>query len=134
MTPLETAQQGYDCFLKGDIPGVVALFSDDSTFTPLMGLEGKMPLVAPKGTFRKRELPGYFAALSEEIDWTAWENRQWLADRDTVVVFGSYAGRNKRTGKTFASEFAHVLTVTNEKATSFKEFTDTAAILSAAIG
>ncbi len=132
MTPLEAAKQGYDCFLKGDIPGLVALFSDDSTFTPLMGLEGKMPLVTPKGTFRKHELPGYFAALSEDIDWTAWENRQWVTDRDTVVVLGSYAGRHKRTGKTFACEFAHVLTLAGGKATRFKEFTDTAAILSAA--
>ena len=37
-----------------------------------------------------------------------------------------------KTGKPFASEFAHVLTVAGGKATSFKEFTDTAAMLNAA--
>jgi hypothetical protein len=48
MTPLEIVQKGYDCFEKGDVTGVVELYSDDSTFTPQMGLEGKVPLVTPK--------------------------------------------------------------------------------------
>ncbi len=126
VTPLETAKQGYDCFLKGDVAGLVALFSDACAFTSLMGLEGKMPLVSPKGTFAN------FAALFEEIEWTTWENRQWFTDNDNVFVLGCYAGKNKRTGKTFVSEFAHVLTVADGKATRFKEFTDTAAILAAA--
>jgi len=88
MTPLEIAQKGYDCFSKGDIRGLVALFSDDSTFTPSMGLEGKTPLTTPKGAFGKNELPGYFAALSEEIDFSTWENRRWLAHGDAIIVLG----------------------------------------------
>jgi uncharacterized protein len=131
MTPLEAVQEGYDCFSKGDIAGLVALFGDNTTFTPLMGLEGKAPLVTPKGTFSREEMPAYFARLAEELEFTKWQNRQWLADGDTVVLLGRYEGRNKRTGKPFASEFVHVLTVTDGKAASFKEFTDTAAILEA---
>ena len=131
MTPLETVQQGYDCFGKGDIAGVIALYADNCRFTPQMGLEGKAPLVTPKGTFGKAELGGFFAALGQELDFTQWENRQWVADGNTVVVLGYYAGKNKRTGKPFASEFAHVLTVAGGKVTSFKEFTDTAATLEA---
>ena len=50
---------------------------------------------------------------------------------NTVVVLGYYAGKNKRTGKSFSSEFCHVLTVSEGKVTSFKEFTDTAAALEA---
>jgi ketosteroid isomerase-like protein len=46
-------------------------------------------------------------------------------------VLGAYAGRNRRTGKPFASEFAHVLTIEDGKAASFKEFVDTAANLEA---
>ncbi len=131
MTPLEVAQKGYDCFLTGDVAGLVGLFSDNATFTPQLGLEGKAPLVTPKGTFRRDELPGYFASLAGELEFSTWENRQWIADGDTVVVLGYYAGKNKRTGKPFASEFAHVLTVAGEKATSFKEFADTAGMLEA---
>jgi ketosteroid isomerase-like protein len=129
MTPLELVQRGYEAFAKGDVPGIVALYSADATFTPQMGLEGKAPLVTPKGTFRTDELSGFFAALSKEIEFTAWENRQWVVDGNTVVVLGYYAGKNKRTNKMFASEFAHVLTVSDDKVMSFKEFTDTAALL-----
>jgi ketosteroid isomerase-like protein len=49
-----------------------------------------------------------------------------------VCVLGYYAGKNKRTGKPFQSEFCHVLTVVGDKIKSFKEFTDTAAALEAA--
>jgi ketosteroid isomerase-like protein len=131
MTPLEVVQKGYDAFAKGDVPGIVALYSPEAIFTPQMGLEGKAPLVTPRGTFGRDELAGFFAALAKEIEFTAWENRQWVVDGNTVVVLGYYAGKNKRTNKTFASEFAHVLTVSGDKVTSFKEFTDTAAVLAA---
>src|SRR5713226_2449158 len=132
MTPLEIVQKGYDYFGKGDIAGVVSLYADNSTFTPQMGLEGKVPTVTPKGTFSKAEMAGFFAALGQELEFTQWENRQWVADRNTVIVLGYYAGKNKRTGKAFSSEFCHVLTVSGDKVASFKEFTDTAAALEAA--
>jgi hypothetical protein len=40
MTPLEMSKKAYDCFLTGDVAGLVALYSKDATFTPQMGLEG----------------------------------------------------------------------------------------------
>src|SRR5436190_23299505 len=125
MTPLEITMKAYDCFLKGDVAGLVALYAPSATFTPQMGLEGKVPVVTPKGTFSPAELPGFFGALAEEIDFTTWENRQYVADGNTVVVLGYYAGKNKRTGKSFACEFAHVGTLDDGKFTSFREFTDT---------
>ena len=70
MTPLEMSKKAYDCFLKGDVAGLVALYSKDATFTPQMGLQGKAPLVTPKGTFTPSELPGFFAALAAENDFT----------------------------------------------------------------
>jgi uncharacterized protein len=69
--------------------------------------------------------------LAEELEFTTWENRQFVADGNTVIALGYYAGKNKRTGKPFASEFAHVSTLADGKFTSFKEFTDTAAVLAA---
>ncbi|MGA7323606.1 MAG: hypothetical protein WBX25_03780 [Rhodomicrobium sp.] len=58
MTPLQLAQKGYENFLKGNISALVELFSDKSSFTPQMGLEGKIPRLTPKGAFRRDELPG----------------------------------------------------------------------------
>jgi hypothetical protein len=80
MTPLEMSKKAYDCLLTGEVPGLVALYSKDATFTPQMGLEGKTPLVTPKGTFTPAEMPGFFAALAEELEFTTWENRQFVAD------------------------------------------------------
>jgi uncharacterized protein len=132
MTSLEITQKAYDCFLKGDVAGLVALYAEGATFTPQMGLEGKSPPVTPKGTFSPSEMPGFFAALAQEIDFTTWENRQFVVDGNTVIALGYYAGKNKRTGKSFGCEFAHVATLANGKFTSFKEFTDTAQVLAAA--
>ena len=131
-TPLKIVKKGYDYFGKSDIAGVVSIYADNATFTPQMGLEGKTPLVTPKGIFSKSEMGGFFAALAQELEFTQWENRHWVADGNTVIVLGYYAGKNRRTGKPFASEFCHALTVKGGKVTSFKEFTDTAAALEAA--
>jgi uncharacterized protein len=132
MTPLKVVQKGYNYFGKGDIAGVISLYADTAKFTPQMGLEGKSPLVTPKGTFSKSEMGGFFGALAQELEFKQWENRQWVVDGKTVIVLGYYAGNNKRTGKPFKSEFCHVLTVDRGKVTNFKEFTDTAAALEAA--
>src|SRR5689334_6595521 len=120
MTPLELVQKGYEYFGKGDVAGLVSLYADNSTFTPQMGLEGKAPLVTPKGTFKRNELAGFFAALAGELDFATWENKQWIAQGNTVVVLGAYSGTNRRTGKKFRSEFAHVLEVAGDKVLSFK--------------
>lgn len=131
MDVLETAKKAYDCFFRGDVAGLVALYAPDSTFTPQMGLQGKVPLVTPKGTFKPADLPAFFTALAAEIDFTRWENRQFVVDGNTVIVLGYYAGKNRRTGKTFGCEFAHVGTLADGKFTSFREFTDTAQVLAA---
>ena len=132
LTPLKVVKKGYDYFAKGDVEGVISVYADNAKFIPQMGLEGKIPLVSPKGAFSRAEMGGFFAKLAEELEFTQWENRQWVVDGKTVIVLGYYAGKNRRTGKPFKSEFAHVLTVERGKVTSFKEFTDTAAALEAA--
>jgi uncharacterized protein len=131
-TPLAIVKKGYNYFGKGDVEGVISVYADNAKFVPQMGLEGKTPLVTPNGTFSRAEMGGFFAALAQELEFTQWENRQWVVDGKTVIVLGYYAGKNRRTGKPFQSEFAHVLTVERGKVTSFKEFTDTAAALEAA--
>ena len=128
---MKVVKKGYDYFGKGDIAGVISLYADNATFTPQMGLEGKSPLVTPKGTFSKSEMGGFFAALAQELEFTRWENRRGVADGKTVNVLGYYAGTNRRTGKPFESEFCHALTVERGKVTSLKECTDTAAALEA---
>jgi len=70
ITPLKVVRKGYDYFGKGDIAGVVSLYADNAKFTPQMGLEGKSPLVTPKGIFSKSEMGGFFAALSQELEFT----------------------------------------------------------------
>jgi uncharacterized protein len=131
VTPLELTEEAYGRFLKGDIPGLVDLYADNATFTPAMGLQGKISLLTPQGRFPKAQMVAYFTRLTEEVEITKWENREFVACGNTVVVLGEYAGKIKRTGKPFACEFAQVNVVAEGKFVSFKEFTDTAMILEA---
>lgn len=73
----------------------------------------------------------FFKALTDTLDFEAFEPRQFFAADDTVTVLGRTLARVKRTGKKFDSEWAHVFTVKGGKVERFQEFYDTAAIVDA---
>ena len=53
------------------------------------------------------------------------EPRQYLANVDTVAVVGYTKCRAKATGKTYDTDFVHVVTFKDGKVTKFREFFDT---------
>ena len=56
------------------------------------------------------------------------ELREFVAQGDKVVVLGHYVWHVKATGKEWASDFVHALSVRDGKITRVQEYTDTAAL------
>lgn len=73
----------------------------------------------------------FFKSLSENLDFEIFEPRDFFDAGDTVIVIGRTRARLKSSGGVFDCAWAHVFTVKNGKLSRFREFYDTAAIVSA---
>lgn len=117
----------YDCFFRGDIEGLLATHSDDIDWQVYGPLE--IPTAGPR--HGKEEVMQFFQQVGETYEFSKFDVQQYVAQGDTVVALGEYAGTAKTTGKEFEMHFAHVVTIQNGKTSKFREFTDTAAALKA---
>ena len=50
---------------------------------------------------------------------------QLIADADTVAVIGHTRCKARMTGKTYETDFVHLVTIDNGRVTKFQEFFDT---------
>jgi hypothetical protein len=70
--------------------------------------------------------------LNQHLEFTAWENREWIDAGDTIVVLGAAVARVRSTGKEAHNEFAHVVKYNAQgKVVAFRSYDDTAKMLAA---
>jgi ketosteroid isomerase-like protein len=117
-------QDAYAAFKRGDIQSVInACANDVEWISPGQGI------LPTGGTYRgQAEVGRFFGLVGQNLDFTAFEPRTYVAQGDTVVGLGSYRAKVKETGKFAEAEFAMVFTIRDGKITRFQEYTDTAAI------
>lgn len=114
-------QQGYEAFSRGDIPAVLSIMADDITFT----IPGH-PSIPTARTWRGgKGMQEFFSTLGQEVEFTEFNPREYISEGDRVIVIGSYAGRVKRNGNPFRSDWVMAWRLKNGKAIDFQEFNDT---------
>jgi ketosteroid isomerase-like protein len=120
LSNLNTVQDVYKAFAKGDIPTVLGLLSSDIAWTEAEGF----PLA---GTYHgpRAVLEGVFMRLGSEWEGFAAVPDEFIDGGDTIVALGKYSGTYKRTGKSFQADFAHVWKMSDGKATRFVQYVDT---------
>lgn len=108
----------YGAFGKGDIPGVLALCSDnvnwDVSDIPAPGVEKKVYTGKPG-------VEQFFAQLGSKVQFNKFEPWRFIADGDDVVVFLNAELKSLADNKTYTATSVHQFTVKNGKITSFKE-------------
>ena len=108
----ELVRGGYEAFGKGDIPAVVAIWSDDIVWH----ISGRSPLA--RDYTGAAEVLGFFGQLQELSGGSfALEIHDVLASDDHVVVLVSQTGH--RGDKSMNTPAAHIWHVENGKATEF---------------
>ena len=124
MNNKEIVQKAYECFGRGDIPGLMELYSDDVSWTipevenaPISGTRNGKAAVAD-----------FFEQLAGLEEFTHFAPNEFIAEGDRVVVLGSSAGKVIPTGKSFTTDWVHICTVRDGKITNFLEFFDNAAV------
>jgi ketosteroid isomerase-like protein len=117
----KTVQQLYAAFASRDIDAVLNLLSADVTWG-----EPDNPFNPAAGT--RKGHAGFLEWLnigrqSEEI--VVLQPKKFLTDEDTVAVVGYTKCVAKPTGKSYETDFVHLIVLKDSKVVRFQEFFDT---------
>lgn len=124
----QIVKDAYAAFSRGDIASLLALMDEKVEWDAVKGADGT-PMA---GIRRGRAAVGeFFGQVAASIDFATFEPREFVAQGDTVVAIGYYAGAAKPTRDTFASDWVMVFTLRDERIVHFREFTDSAALVRA---
>lgn len=112
---------------KGDLAGILANFAPGSKWI-LHGPAG-IPFA---GTHTGLVgIKAFFESFGSNAQVQVFETRDFIADKDQVVVMGYEEATAKPTGKTWKAHWAHVFTLSGGKIILVEEVVDTAPILAA---
>lgn len=108
---LTTIQTIYNCFAQGDVPGILALLSDDVTF-----FNGSDPrLTSFGGEFKGREgVIRFFTALGASSQTTLFEPYDFREESDRVINRVRHDGIINTTGRPFSVDVLFTWTL-NDK-------------------
>ena len=124
---IQTVQQIYGEFGKGNVEGVLNLLHDDVSWSDSGYPE--IPYALQRNG--KKEVMNFFIELNNTVSFTQFEPRQFLKDGNFVVVKGFFAGKGNATEKTFESEWVNIWEVIDGKLKNFQAFIDTHKLVSA---
>ena len=123
------ARSVYDAFFQGDLDAMLDLYTDDidwEVYGP-----STIPTAGPhKG---KEEVRAFFGKVNDLLESEKFEVQQYVSQGNTVVALGEYTWRSKVTNRMLDAHFVHVMTISNGKIASFREYTDTAAAIEAMV-
>ena len=125
---LQVVHQAYTAFGEGDVPGVLAMLTEDvrwSTPGP--------PDVIPYAGLRTghEQVASYFESFGGAVEVAEFEPQKFFAHNDMVVVLGHYALNGKSTGKAVETDWVHAFTFRGRKIGEFRGYEDSAAVVAA---
>ncbi len=124
MKPIDVVQSFYDALGRGDAPAALGVLDDAVQWTEAEGF----PYHSGTWTGPQAVLENLLVPLGR--DWNGFSAKpdSFVVDDSIVVVFGTYTGSFKATGKELVAPFAHRREIAKGKATNFRQYTDTALV------
>ena len=124
---IQTVQQIYADFGEQNVEGVLNALTEDVIWN-----DGDRPDIPyTKKRNGKNEVMNFFMELGSTVAFTEFAPKEFYADNDAVIVKGSFVGKAIATGKSFASDWVHILKFRGNKISSYQGFNDTAALVAA---
>jgi uncharacterized protein len=120
---VQIVKDGFAAYARGDMQGLLALFAEDIEWiVPGEGLRFA-------GTYRGlAEVAGFFQKISEMLEVSLFEPREFVAQGDRVLVVGFERETVKATNRTFEEHWVFAFTFRNGKVTNVREYFDTLAL------
>lgn len=118
---IQLVQGLYSAFARGDIDTIIGMLRSDVIWT-----EPENPFNPAGGTRHGHQ--GFLEWMTigrQAEDILVLEPKKMLTDDDSVAVVGYLKCRTTQTGKTYESDFIHLLTIKDGKIARFQEFFDT---------
>ena len=130
MSNEQTVKAVYDAFQRGDVPGIVALVSDDVDWNNDRVESRECPW---NGNFSgKSNLPGFFKAVGEELDITVFDVQSIAASGSVVAVYLHIESTVRKNGRRFNTDSMHHWTFNDRgQIARYRHFNDTASELAA---
>ena len=120
---VQIVKDGFAAYGRGDMQGLLAFCAEDIEW--IVPGEG-WPLA---GTYRGHAgVADFFQKISEMLEISFLEHREFVAQGDRVLVVGFDRGRVKATNRTFEGHWVMAFTIRNGKLTNFREYIDTLAL------
>jgi hypothetical protein len=118
---IRIVQQVYEAFAQHDINTILDTLSPEVEWG-----EPSNPFNPAAGTrYGHAGFLEWFNLGRQTEDILVLEPRKYLTDDDTVAVVGYTKCLAKPTGKTYESDFVHLITIKDSKIVRFQEFFDT---------
>jgi ketosteroid isomerase-like protein len=112
----EILRAGYEAFARGDVPAVLALFSEEIAWT----VPGRNPL---SGEYKGHDgVGGFFQALGERSNGTFHLEVHDLLDNGEETVVVLVTENAERNGAQLSAPSVHVWRMQDGQATNFKAF------------
>jgi ketosteroid isomerase-like protein len=125
---IAAVQNLYGAYARRDMETLFKAFAPDIEWHA-HGQAKDFPALGPrKGIAAARE---FFEITTGMLEFSAFSPNEFFSDKDKVFVLGHYAMTIKKTGRKFASDFVHVMTLKDGKIAKFDEFLDTALLAAA---
>ena len=127
---MATAQEVYATIASDDSAPFLALCADDVTI--VYPAAGRLPY---GGEWHGRDGAATFLEAHDEAEEIlSFDVTKIIADGDTAVAVGRFAGRSKPSGRTWSTAFAHVLTIADGRLRRFHVHFDSDAAVRARVG
>lgn len=130
MSGTQTIQTIYAAFSRGDVPAILDLVADDVIWDNSAVASRECPW---NGNFSgKKNLPGFFGAVGDNLDIKVFEPRSFVESGDNVTVLLRVESTVRRNGRPLVNDVVHAWTIDDAgKVSSYRHYNDTAAELAA---
>ena len=118
---VQLVQKCYGYFGEGNIPALLNELTEDIKWV------SPGPKTIPwAGNYGGRQAVGeFFKKLAENVDFQAFEPREFFAQGNRVVALGYGEMTAKKTGKKVKEDWAMTFTIKNGKVSHFREYINT---------
>lgn len=125
--PAAVVRDFYDKLGKGDLPGMLENFAKDAKWV----LHGPAGIPFAGNHEGVEGIRGFIETFGRNAKVTKFETREYIDDKDKVVVLGYEEATAVPTGKSWKAHWTHVFTVQRGKIVFVDEVLDTAPVLAA---
>lgn len=108
----------FAAFAAGDLDGLMETVHPESRWIYF----GANPRLARAEFTGRAQVRKFFEGILERLEMTAFETREFVAQKDTVVIFGGEAGTVRSNGQPFRNEWVQKYVVKGGQITSMAEY------------